>query len=367
MAKKKSIPSWKILYDTLLAAVNNKEYKGMFYFRDEISPLGSKFRTFHYHFIDERRFTDETREARGICFEMEGEIPLRVASRPFIRFDNWNSNTMNEEEIDFMTLKVDGSIVSTYTDKGHLKLKSNSSILSDVAALSMSVLLDIRHHALADRLKELDLYGLTVVMEFTSPKNKVVVDYTEPKLTVLAVRNKETGEEVPYNEILKDPILRPYLVERFLVSVDTIDKIEGIEGYVIHSGNKRFKKKTSWYMKRHSAISMRPRAIYEAIAAGISDDIKEFVSEESRKDIESKERIYIDYLGKWIQECNTLFTSNSNRGLPRNLYWEKTSTLSQPFLPSVAMKLYEGTLSQEDMVKELSKLFVKYLDKLVKL
>ncbi|ASD52013.1 RNA ligase and tail fiber protein attachment catalyst [Pseudomonas phage PspYZU05] len=350
------------LYNGLMEAVNTSS---MFYYRDEVSPVGTKFRIFHYHYIDERMFNKVTRNARGIMFEMQDETPVRIACRPFIKFDNYSQDKHDELIQAYMTLKVDGSIMSTYLDKGQLRLKSNSSIMSDVAVSANSMLLDIKHSKLAVRLKELQNDGYTVVLEYTGPKDRIVIEYQEKNLTVLAVIQNTSGKEISWHEINKDPVLRMYLVEAFdPKDIKEIISERGIEGYVIHCADgTRLKVKTEWYNIRHKAMFLteNDNALFKAIVSNETDDIKQMVSKSRREIIEQKEQLYINFLNKCIVECNTLY--QRYKGLERAKFSSIIMTQgSYLFIHSILMKCYSNGIDQQMIVSELGKYFLKHKD-----
>ncbi len=76
---------------------------------------------------------------RGIMFEMDGDTPIRIASRPMEKFFNLNENPMTMgidiSDVEYIMDKADGSLVSSYVDDGYLYLKSKTSLYSDQVRL----------------------------------------------------------------------------------------------------------------------------------------------------------------------------------------------------------------------------------------
>jgi len=117
------------------------------------------------------------------------------------------------------------------------------------------------------------------IFEYTSPSNRIVLDYGEPKLTLTQIRNNLTGEFIDFNTIpekylINVPTSKPKslnvvihdLIDKFELTVEkpytlqTLHDIAGnaavknIEGWVIR-GEGMFKQKTEWYFNNHKLFS----------------------------------------------------------------------------------------------------------------
>jgi T4 RnlA family RNA ligase len=240
-------------------------------------------------------------EGRGVMFEMDNEgkdaLPIRLASLPFSKFFNHNENpfTMDPDWSSVVAVedKMDGSLMSTYLHfpsalEGTVMLKSKGSTQSPqcqdaVAWLSLEENEDFREdllNAVHNRW--------TVIMEWTSPNNRIVLGYDKPGLTVLAVRANYNGEYITRDEFVNWNEMQerwvadymPYVekeygdVENFVDSI--IDK-ENIEGYVLTlESGQRIKLKTQWYLTRHRTKDSVncPRRLFEAVLDEATDDLR---------------------------------------------------------------------------------------------
>ena len=209
------------LFNNLMELCKDSQRK--FFYSDDVSASGRTYRIFSYNYAS---YSDwllpDALECRGIMFEMDGEKPVRIASRPMEKFFNLNENpfTMNIDlnDVDYILTKEDGSLVSTYLDGDEILFKSKGSIKSEQALMANGILMNINHHRLRDRLKELAEDGFTANFEFVAPTNRIVLAYQEMKIILLNVRENETGEYISYDDIYKDAILRPYLVESIVLN-----------------------------------------------------------------------------------------------------------------------------------------------------
>lgn len=238
-------------------------------------------------------------ESRGTTFEMNLErggdfVPVRLVSLPFEKFFNYRENPFTEEvnwdEAIAVENKMDGSLISTYTQNGEVYLKTKGS-LSSPQANDANDWIGLEENAkFRSQLKNLAMAGYTVMMEWTAPHNRIVIGYMKPSLSVLAIRDNNNGKYVDgyLKYSLRDAA--PDVAARWNVDVTTtivskygsiarfiehIKELENIEGYVILLPNQRVKIKTEWYMVRHhikDSVNC-PRRLFEAVLDEATDDM----------------------------------------------------------------------------------------------
>lgn len=366
----------KNLYENLMNLQNEND-KVKFYHKDFTTAFGTKCRLFAYHFVS---YTDwllpDALESRGIMFELdENENPVRIMCRPMEKFFNLGENPMTMDldlsRLDYALTKEDGSLISTFHDKNILFTKSKTSITSSQAIESKQLLLDVKHKSLHDRCLELALNGFTCNFEYVAPMNRIVLQYDEPKLILLNVRNNETGEYVNYSELYADNVLRPYLVEIHKIipeyadqMIEEIRQMTDIEGYVFkHLDGIQFKLKTEWYSNLHRMKDTlnNNEALFTIVVGGASDDIKSLYNDEwSKTKIEKFENIFYEWLktnSKYVLDLN-----KSLAGLDRKSYaiggQTKMKNDNKLELFSVLMEIYKGSELEQTM-NNLNMVFLK--------
>ncbi|MEZ0212467.1 MAG: RNA ligase [Xanthobacteraceae bacterium] len=136
-------------------------------------------------------FDDRVRiECRGLKFDQDGWI----IARPFHKFFNVGEVPETRvEAIDFgkphvIMDKLDGSMVHPALISGVVVLMTRAG-RTDVARLAERHLTTELIIACREWLEE----GWTPIFEFTAPDNRIVINYSESRLTVLAVRDTMTG------------------------------------------------------------------------------------------------------------------------------------------------------------------------------
>lgn len=370
------------LYDNLMALCASCE-ASKFFFKD-LSSAGTKYRVFSYHYASYSDWLlDGAMECRGIMFEMDEDGPVRIASRPMEKFFNLNENplTMNLDltTIKYAMDKADGSLISTYLDRelDQVFLKSKTSLASEQSMAAMFLFTSDEHRELYIRIDELVKLGFTANFEYVAPNNRIVLQYEKPQLILLNVRNNDTGEYVPYDDLRSHPTFRNYLVKQYEVTdsekwVADTRKAEGIEGFVaVLESGQHFKLKTEWYCLLHhtkDSITSNER-LYEAIVGGASDDLRAMFAGDdfAVSKIAAFESEYIQYLSNALLIIQGYYTEM--RGRDRKDYaikgQEITNKLGKPELFSLMMQMYTGTMSSEAMVKGIEKAFLKVWAKYV--
>jgi T4 RnlA family RNA ligase len=206
--------------------------------------------------------------------------------------------------------KRDGSMIHTVkagngvvpVEGGNFALKSKKSFSSDVAVQAtawmeetsicpINELSPFRYEEFVPFCNFCTANHMTAIFEWTSPVARIVLPYSEPRLTLLHVRDNQTGRYMPLDWLKKQ-------VEVFNITlVDNVDMVQellkkgfdgfkelfelsqtmpDIEGWVIQFENgDMVKMKTAWYMERHRAMTfLRERDIAGMVLVEGIDDLK---------------------------------------------------------------------------------------------
>ena len=234
------------------------------------------------------------RECRGLIFDAETGDILR---RPFHKFFNLNEREDTAiENVDFMFPhavldKLDGSMIAPFL-VGDRMIWGTKMGETDVAQPVMEF---VAANPKYDEFRYLIGSGFTPIFEWCSNKQRIVLDHPEDSLTLLAIREIQTGEYVSF-EFLKSvakvygvPVVKQY---------DTIKDINqflertrgqsNIEGYVIRfSTGHMIKVKTDWYVALHKIKEqlLFDRNLVELILDNRLDDILSYLSSDERDNL----------------------------------------------------------------------------------
>jgi len=248
------------------------------------------YRNFNYRLASYTDFClPSALECRGIMFAIDTETgEISLASLPFEKFFNHMENPFTMEldlnDIKEIADKADGSLITTYTHNGKLRLKSKGSLASDQAIAAMELLEKDENKTFCEELSKGEQLDCTIIMEFCSVDNRIVLPYIEAELKVLGVRNRLTGGYINFEDI--DAKHFPEILNRwtqiiqtddaktYIESVDDMTKIEGVV-FRMKDGL-RVKKKCTWYLNLHKNKDNvnSPKKLFEAVVYETSDDLK---------------------------------------------------------------------------------------------
>lgn len=372
----------KELYQNLLDLVASSD-DSKFFFKDYITGAGTHLRIFSYHYAS---YSDWIRpdalECRGITFELDDDQePVRIVARPMEKFFNLNETpiTMNLDltTIKYAATKADGSLVSSCIVDGHLNMKSKTSFISEQSASALSLIYSLKYEHFKEKIEAITRDGYTCNLEYVAPTNRIVLDYQEPALILLNVRNNETGEYISQEQLYAIGELRPFLAEVFEVSepdawVKNVRELVGIEGYVceLESGQ-RFKLKTDWYCALHHTKDSitNNKDLFECIVQGASDDLHGMFSTDdwAIKKIQTFEQIHRVFMSEALQltqEAHEKFRHQERKSFVQSV---------QNFLPKGVMQnmfgplmgFYGRELEVDELLDKINVVFMKNVDRFV--
>ena len=366
------------IYDNLmnLCSTNNA-----FVYSDQISPAGGLYRVFSYRLASYTDFcAPSARETRGSMWEIDtdGNV-IRCASRtmdkffnayenPFVMFDK----SMLSTEIEVIMLKLDGSIISTYTDTDKvIRCKSHTALYSDHAINSTELLHS--DSAFYQYVSEAEQQHYTVNMEYTSPKYQIVLPYQCDKLTVLNVRCRDTGKILCGEALQKRfPMLYRRTSNIFCGNIDNkfpmhktvyesiqaVYEMKDIEGFVgVLKDGTMFKAKTNWYSALHhtkDSIMVQSR-LYVSVLEGASDDLRQMfqADPESLAMIDRMEQLVFSCYNALHDEVHSFVNKHKHLGRKEFAVEVQKSLSKELNRQGLAFALYNGKVAdfKETMLK----------------
>lgn len=376
---KKDQKSIKLLFDNLMTLCSDDN--NTFFFVDTTSSMQSKFRIFSYYIASYSEWLKpDALECRGIMFELDdNNNPIRIAARPpkkfFNLFENPFTENIKDDQVGLAFKKEDGSLISSFIDKGEVFLKSKGSLFSQQVLDAQKWLYDERRKPLLDCLKWYAENDITINMEWVSPDNRVVLTYDEPRLIILNARNNITGEYIDLEDLVKDQTINQYMVDNHPFEtinelIEEVQELKDQEGYVVYNSKGAepvFKIKCPWYVHLHSVKSSvsSDKNLWEAVAEGVSDDIKAlFETDKASLDRIAKfESIYKKQFSFVYKTAIDIY--NKLRGNSRKDYAiESQSILNEigyPQLFNIVMRLYLNG-PDESIVDLIKDHLVKFID-----
>lgn len=242
------------------------------------------------------------RECRGITFDMDTG---RVISRKYHKFFNLNEREETQEHnVDVSTQhllmeKLDGSMVVPLFLKNGMVWHTKKGV-SDVSKQVDVYTANLENYKqFAKKMWDSDM---TPIFEWCSRLNRVVIDHGEASLVLTAIRHNVSGMYVSYEDMkiyageFDIPVVKVWDTKNALDPevVNEIRNLVNDEGRVIRFDNGHMLKiKGEWYCRIHKSLDILrfEKDIVNLIVNEQIDDVKPFMSEFLRNDIERFEKI----------------------------------------------------------------------------
>jgi RNA ligase len=257
-----------------------------------------------------------TQQCRGLKFDETG----RIIGRPLHKFFNYGQKLLPYDWLmpHKIMLKLDGSMVHTCIIRGELRLCTRMGTTEHAQAAEA-----LLTSAQRDALYAAELSGLTVIMEYTSPYNRIVIAYDTPELTVLAARDRITGEYVHGFNLL--PYFKSVQTFDIIINDSSVAGLReyttGIEGYVVSWADGTYVKiKAEEYVRYHRAFSFfdRPSMILPMVLSGNCDDIYPLLANVHAEKLRSFEQAVLTEVQGMIDTVEQFYAAN--RDLDRKSY-----------------------------------------------
>ena len=224
------------------------------------------------------KWDEVTLACRGLVTDNEGNI----VARPFKKFFNIEENKHTPTQDFEVFEKMDGSLGIIFKYEAEVIYATRGSFTSDQAKW-------MENYCKEYNFNDILVDGHTYLFEIIYPENRIVVDYEgQERLVLLGIIKTETGEEIPYDDI----VVAPW---------DIVEKYDGIrdyselkgkvlqnhEGFVVRFSNgDRIKIKGEEYLRLHKIMTnISTTGVWEHLSTGgdINDLLKDVPDEFYKK------------------------------------------------------------------------------------
>jgi RNA ligase len=238
---------------------------------------------FHYMIATPDLFKEEIeRECRGITFNDFGEC----ICRPFHKFFNIGEReetllkNIQWDKVTHVLNKIDGSLLCPVDINGQIFWKTKKSFYSDIAIKIQNEWNKRQEfwYKYGKFIWDRGSLGCTMMFEYISPDNRIVIDYKTEELVYLCQRDIESGKyfdfaQITYNYMNINQTIKNKIDYENIINIIKQEKEK--EGYVFYtSDNQIYKCKTQWYLDRHHLLSsLSYKEIFKMIAEERIDDV----------------------------------------------------------------------------------------------
>jgi RNA ligase len=308
------------------------------------------------------------RECRGILFYPDG----RIMSRRLHKFFNVNERDETQfHGIDFsqphvILEKLDGSMITpVFTDAG---IRWGTKMgLTEVGMGAEEFVAGNPQYEEFARLCDED--GLTPIFEWCSRKQRIVVDYPEDRLVLIAIRNKVSGEYMPYHALYVNALRRGIdVVKAYPGTAVNMENLmaetksaEGIEGWIIRfDDGHMLKVKGEWYLRIHRTKDnlTHEKNIVDLLVNDKMDDAKAFMLDDDRRRVEEFESQFWAGVADAVAGYERYFQTVVSSGLDRKQFaqqWMPTIRDNDPFAPPFVFARFDGKDPRQLVLDQIRK------------
>lgn len=241
------------------------------------------------------------RECRGIIFDTASG---RVLHRRLHKF--FNVNERAETQVGQIDLnrshvildKLDGSMITAVQTTDGLRWGTKMGVTDVALPVERYVAQHPEYVRFVDRWGTVS--GYTAIFEWCSRQQRIVIDYPEERLVLIAIRHNQSGHYLHYDAMVREarvfgiPVVQTYpgSVQGMEHLLEHVRDLIGAEGYVVRFDDGHMVKiKGEWYLQLHRAKDsiMHEKNVIQLLASGTMDDVRGFLLDQDRQRIEKFE------------------------------------------------------------------------------
>lgn len=239
------------------------------------------------------------RECRGILFYPDGRLMMRRLHK----FFNVNERDETQQQLLDLTQphvileKLDGSMITPVVVDNAVRWGTKMGITDVAAGAENFVAAHPNYYQFADQMID---QGKTPIFEWCSRKQRIVVDYPQDRLVLIAVRDNITGAYMSFNDMWA--LSRDNGIDLVRYHEGTIANMEqlvgetrdlkGVEGWVVRFDDGHMVKiKAEEYVRFHKTKDglSQEKNVVDMIINEKIDDTKAFMMDEDRRRVEQFE------------------------------------------------------------------------------
>ena len=308
------------------------------------------------------------RELRGIIFDKDGNILVRRLHKFF------NVNERDETQQHLIDLsqphvileKLDGSMITPIPIGDHFRWGTKMGI-TDVSMGAETFV--ATHPNYAEFARVMFAMGWTPIFEWCSRKQRIVVDYPQDRLVLIAIRNTTTGEYASYKVMVENAKAWDIdVVKAYEGTADSMEHliaetkaVEGSEGWIIRFDDGHMVKiKGEWYLRIHKTKDnlSQEKNVIELLISEKVDDAKAFMLADDRKRVEEYEDKFWAGVEAIAESFESYHAANVAFGIDRKtwaLEHMKGMNAKNPFASSIVFNLYNGKTALKSIIEIIAK------------
>lgn len=310
------------------------------------------------------------RECRGILFYKNGKLMSRRLHKFF------NVNERDETQMQYIDLnrphvileKLDGSMITPVVTDAGIRWGTKMGI-TDVGMGAELYIANLGTRGYESLARECISRDMTPIFEWCSRKQRIVIDYPEDRLVLIAIRHNVTGEYVGYKDLQEwGAVHNIEVVGAYEGTVANMERllaethdVEGMEGWIIRfEDGEMHKIKGEWYCRIHKTkdnLNLEKNLV-KLIVNDTLDDSKAFMLDDDRHRVEKFEEQFWAGIGNSIVRYERYYNTVVASGLDRKRYaqeWMPTIKKNDPIAPMIVFGRFDGKDTRAMLVDHIRK------------
>ena len=307
------------------------------------------------------------RECRGLLFYPDG----RIMSRRLHKFFNVNERDETAaHRIDLgkphvILEKLDGSMITpVFTEAGvRWGTKMGITEVSMQAEVHVS-----RWRQYTDFAEQCLAENVTPIFEWCSRQQRIVVDYTQDQLVLIAMRHNITGEYLPYDVLTYNgsywhiPVVQTYAgtTENMEHLISETRAMADAEGWIIRfDDGQMLKIKGDWYVRIHKTKDnlIWEKNVVELLINERMDDVKPYMLDEDLRRVEAFETDFWQGINGMVNWYEEYFQAVLATGADRKQFAQSMMPAipKGSFLPQFVFGRFDGKDARELIINHIKK------------
>ena len=308
------------------------------------------------------------RECRGILFYPDGQI----MSRRLHKFFNVNerdetaAHKIDLSQPHVILEKLDGSMITPVITDAGIRWGTKMGITEVSMQAEEFVARNPQYSMFA---QDMWIQGLTPIFEWCSRKQRIVVDYPEDRLVLIAIRNTVTGAYKSYDRMMT--YAESYNIDLVKAYDGTTANMENLiaetramedaEGWIIRfDDGQMLKIKGDWYVRIHKTKDnlLWEKNVVELLINEKMDDVKPYMLDEDLRRVELFETDFWKGINDTVNRYEDYFEMVLAANLDRKGYaqhWLPAIKHNDPFAPAFVFSRFDGKDPRDLIINQIKK------------
>jgi len=295
------------------------------------------------------------RECRGLLFYPDG----RIMSRRLHKFFNVNerdetaAHTIDLSKPHVILEKLDGSMITPVITDAGIRWGTKMGITEVSMQAELFVAGNPQYSMFA---QDMWIQGLTPIFEWCSRKQRIVVDYPQDRLVLIAIRDNVTGAYKSYDRMMtyaesyNMDLVKAYdgTTANMEHLISETRAMEDAEGWIIRfDDGQMLKVKGDWYVRIHKTKDnlLWEKNVVELLINEKMDDVKPYMLDDDIRRVEAFETDFWIGINESVNKYERYFQTVLSSGLDRKEFavkWKPTIERNDPFGVPFVFSRFDG-------------------------